>query len=106
MKDYKKLNSLDTLEKEMHLLELEAKVIEGKLNRNVDHLQENYLSMIMESIFSKREKAKDAKKRFWKQFIKTEGFNEAVNTFSENVAEKAGDVFNNIAEKFLRKKEH
>lgn len=106
MRDYKKINSLDALEKEAYLLELEAKVIGGKLNRNFDHLQENCLSMTLNSIFFNKEKAKDPKKSFWKRFVKTEGFNDVVNSFSENITAKAADIFSDIAEKFLRKKEH
>jgi hypothetical protein len=70
MTDYKKINSLDALEKEAHLLELKAKVIEERLNRNFDHLQENCLSMTLNSIFSNAGKAKDPKKSFWKRLSK------------------------------------
>jgi hypothetical protein len=105
MTNYKNINSLDALEKEVHLLELEAKVIEEKLNRNFNHLQENCLSMTFNSIFSTKGKTSGTKKSFWKRFVNTDGFNDAVETFSESVATKAGDVFSDIAEKFLHKKQ-
>ena len=105
MKDYNKISNLDSLEKEIHLLDLESKLIEEKLNRNINHLQKNGLSMTLNSIFCNEGKAKDQGKGFWESFFRTKGFNDTVHRFSETIVEKAAGAFADIAEKFLHKKE-
>lgn len=66
----KKIHNLVTLEREIYRLELKAKNIEEKMNRNFDHLHDNYLSMFLNSFFPKRKSCKEGVlirllKRLW-----------------------------------------
>lgn len=105
MKSYQKIHNIDSLEREIRLLDLKSKLLEEKLSRNFNHLQKNCLSMSMNSIFCNERKAKDPENSFWKTFLKTNGVREAVHTFSETVAGKAAGVFADMAEKIFHKKE-
>lgn len=51
MPNRKHINSLEALDKEIYRQRLKAKSLEKKLDENLDHLQENYGSMIRNSIF-------------------------------------------------------
>jgi hypothetical protein len=89
MKKTKNIHNLDTLEREIYRLKSEAKDIEEKLDRNLDHFQENYWSMTMNSFFCKDENKTNGEHSFGKNLFKHEGFNAVVNTIAENIADKA-----------------
>lgn len=54
MKKLKNIHNLDTLEREIYRLELEAKNIEQKFDRNFERLQNTGFSMFINSIFHRR----------------------------------------------------
>src|SRR5437870_1380368 len=104
MKKAKNIHDLDSLDRELYRLKLEAKKLEEKLDHNLDHLQENYLSMTMNSVFFRHENKKNGDNGFWKSFVRNEGFNSAVNTIAGNVASKAAEGLTDWMAKFVNKK--
>jgi hypothetical protein len=104
MKKEKNIRNLDSLDRELYRLKLEAKNLEEKLDHNLDHLQENYFSMTMNSVFCRHENKNNGDYGFWKSFVKNEGFNGAVNTIASNVASKAAEGLTDWMAKFLKRR--
>ena len=107
MKRTKNVRNLDSLERELYRLELDAKNIEGKLDHNLGHLQENFSSMAMNSLFcNKNNKEEDKESRFG-SFLKNEKINTVVNKITEHIADRAADGIDKLIDKiFARKKHH
>ena len=103
MKKAKNIHNLDTLEREIYRLRLEAKNIEEKLDRNLDHLQANYYSMTMNSIFGKSKQSDEGKSSFFDAFLKSESFNAAINKMTESVANKAAAGVEALVDKLFNK---
>ena len=103
MKKTKKIHGLDTLEREIYRLRLEAKNIEEKLDQNLDHLQENYWSMALNSFSCSKNTKHNGENGFWKNFTESEGFNSAINSIAGNVVEKAAEGLNGWMNKFFSK---
>lgn len=106
MKKTKSIHNLDTLEREINRLKSEAKNIEEKLDRNLDHFQQNYWSMTMNSFFCKDENKTNGEYSFSKNFFKHEGFNAAVNTIAENIADKATEGLQSWMHKLFGRSKH
>lgn len=106
MKKTKNIHNLDTLDREIYRLKLEAKGTEDKLDKNLDHLQENYWSMTMNSLFCRDDNKKSGENSFWKNVSKHEDFNAAVNTIAGNIADKASEGLHSWMKNFFSKKRH
>ena len=105
MKNIKKIHNLDTLEGEIYRLKSDAKNIEEKLDKNLDHFQENYWSMTMDSFFCKGNK-KDDTNSFRKNFFKNEDLKAAANTIAGNIADKASKRLYGWLNSFFGKNNH
>lgn len=106
MKNRTRIHNIDTLEREIYRLKLEAKNIEDKLDNNLDHLQENYVSMTMNSFFCKKEDKKKDGNGFWRSFVKNEGFTSAMNSIAGTIAAKAAEGLGDWINKFTQKQKY
>jgi hypothetical protein len=102
MKEKKNIHNLDSLEREIYRLKLQAKNMEGKLDKNLDYLQENYLSMTMNSFFCQD----DGKKSRGGSNFKHEGLNATINTIAGNIADKASERLHSWMNNFFGKSKH
>lgn len=105
MKKAKNIHNLDTLEREIYRLKLEARNIEEKLDNNLEHLQENYFSMTMNSIFRDKKQHDGEKTGFFESFFKSEAFAAALNKITESIASRTASGIENLVEKIFRKKQ-
>jgi hypothetical protein len=103
MKKNKHIRNIDTLEKEVYRLKLEAKNIEEKLDKNLDHLQENYFSMTMNSFFGHR-KHKEEPGSFFDSFVNSDGFRSAVNKVTDHIANNTAESLEKLVDKLFHKK--
>jgi len=107
MKKAKNIHNLDTLEKEIYRLKLEARNIEIKLDKNVEYLQYNYSSMFMNSFFHKRKHEEKERNSFFDSIFKNEAFNTTVNKITDRIADRAADAIDSLIDKiFHTGKEH
>lgn len=104
MKKAKNIHNLDSLEKEIYRLKLEAKNIEGKLEQNFEHLQDNYYSMTMNSFFKKSERHHEAKSGFFDSFFKSESFNAAIHKATDHIASRAAESIEDLVDKIIDRK--
>ena len=106
MKKAKKIHGIDTLEREIYRLQLEAKNIEQKLDHNLDHFHENYWSMALKSVTCKNDGQQHEKNGFWTTFLKHEGFNSVVNAVAGNIVKKAAEGLRHAMNDFFEKNVH
>jgi hypothetical protein len=104
MKKTKSIHNLDTLEKEIYRLQLEAMKMEQKFDRNFEHLQENYFSMFTNSFFHRRKKREEEGNSFFGSFFRNENFRAAVARVTDRLADKAAESIESLLEKIFHKK--
>jgi F0F1-type ATP synthase delta subunit len=102
----KNIHSLDSLEREIYRLRLEAKNIEKKIDHNLEHLQESFSSMAMNSFFRKKKTTEAEKDSFFGSFLKNEKLNAAFNKITDHIADRAAEVIDQLIDKFFHKKKH
>lgn len=104
MKKVKNIHNLDTLEKEIYRLKLEARNIEAKLENNFDYLQQNYSSIFMNSFSSKKKQEREKKNDFFDSLFKNENFYSAINKVTEHIANRAADGIDSLIDKIFHKR--
>ena len=104
MKKERNIHNLDSLEKEIHLLQLEAKQIAEKLDHNFDHLHENLVSMAMNSFFcSKKSKSHD-KENLFTELLNNDKMNSVIGKVTDRMAERAANGIDKLVDKVFSKK--
>ncbi|MEI9908206.1 MAG: hypothetical protein WDO71_00135 [Bacteroidota bacterium] len=104
MKKAKNIHSIDSLEREIYRLQVEAKSIEEKLDGSIDYLQRNYSAMFVNSIFAMRKDKEEGKSGFFDSFFKNEHFNAAVNKITDRIADRAGEGIDTLIDKIFHKR--
>lgn len=103
-----KIKNLDTLEKEIFRLRLEAKNKADKLEKNFDHLRNNYASMTMNTVFNRawrKETPKETlKEKLFGAFWENEKVNNGLNKILNYLAEKTADGIESLLDKILNRK--
>lgn len=106
MKKKSRIHNLDSLEKEIYRLQLEAKELEEKLQKGGEHLQANYASMFMNSFFRKKKRNAEERHRFFDFLFKNEHFTSVLSRIGEKVSDHSADRLINLIDRlFSRKKE-
>jgi len=104
-----KIRNLDTLEKEIYRLRLEAKNYENKLEESMDHLQKNYASMAINSVFRRPPEKDQGKERIKEKIFSSIWENERIRNGIDKIighlADKASEGIENLIDKVLHRKE-
>lgn len=103
MKPTKRIHNLDTLDREIYRLRLEAKNIEQKLDRNLDHFQEHYPSMAFHSFFSGKQRREEARSPFFDSLFRSEALSSVIGKFAEFAAGKAASAIEALLDKLSKK---
>ncbi|MES1217017.1 MAG: hypothetical protein ABUT20_15995 [Bacteroidota bacterium] len=98
-----KIKNIESLEGQIRRLQDKAKILEEKLDVNLDYLQDNYSSMIMGSIFNKEGIKNSFAGSFAGFFLGNEKLQEAVSNIVNNLAEKATIGLEKLSEKLTKK---
>lgn len=104
-----KIKNLDTLEKEIYRLRLEAKSFERKLEDNLDHLQKNYASMAINSVFGKSSEKESGKEKIKEKIFTSIWENEKIRNGIDKIighlADRAAEGIENLIDKILHRKD-
>lgn len=104
-----KIRNLDTLEKEIYRLRLEGKDYEKKLEDNLDHLQKNYASMAINSVFSRSSPKESGKERMKEKIFSSIWDNEKIRNGIDKIighlADRASEGIENLIDKILHRKD-
>lgn len=104
-----KIRNLDTLEKEIYRLRLEAKNYEKKLEENVEYLQKNYTSLALNSVFKRPSEKETGRERIKEKIFSTIWDNEKIKSGIDKIisqlAERASEGIENLIDKILHRKD-
>lgn len=107
----KKINSIESIDNEILRLQSKAKELENRLDNSLDFLQDNYSSMIMNSVFSKAGTLLPAGIKggiagtILSFILGNEKLVEAFSRVTNHLVEKAADGIDKLADKIVKKKE-
>jgi hypothetical protein len=107
----KKITSIETIDREIARLQLKAKDIEGELDKSLDYLQDNYSSMIMNSVFSGAANGISGGLKggvlstILGFILGNEKLVEAFSRVTNHLVDKAADGIDKLADKIVKKKE-
>jgi hypothetical protein len=96
-----KIKNIDTLEKEIYRLQLEARNCKDKLGKNLEHLQKHYASMTMNSFSSRNSSTKE---KIFSSIWENEKVRNGLDKIVSYVAEKASDGVERVLDKILHQK--
>jgi hypothetical protein len=99
-----KVHNLDTLEREIYRLKLEAKNIETLLDKNAGYLQRNFTSMMMNSICRKQKTKEEERHSFFDSVLKNEKLNNIINKMSGHIADRAAEGIESLLNKIFHSK--
>ncbi|HYM93079.1 MAG TPA: hypothetical protein VET23_02995 [Chitinophagaceae bacterium] len=104
-----KIKNLDTLEKEIYRLRLEAKNYEDKLEESLEHFQRNYTSMALNSVFSRSSQKESGKEKIKEKIFSSIWENEKIRNGIDKIigflAEKTTEGVENLIDKILHRKD-
>jgi hypothetical protein len=104
-----KIKNLDTLEKEIYRLRLEGKEYEKKLEDNLDHLQKNYASMAINSVFRRSSAKESGKERIKEKIFSSIWDNERIRNGIDKIighlADRAAEGIETLIDKILHRKD-
>jgi hypothetical protein len=98
-----KIKNTETLENEIRRLQAQAKVLEDKLDTNLDYLQNNYSSMIMGSLFNKEGIKNSFAGSIAGFFLGNEKLREAISNIVNTLAEKASAGIEKLSERLSKR---
>ena len=102
-----KINNVESLDQEIRRLQAKADKLEEKLDESLDYLQDNYSSMIMNSVLSKAAGGmKNGVAGTVLSFLLgNEKLVEAFSRIANHLIEKAANGIDILADKITRKKD-
>jgi hypothetical protein len=103
--DIKKIGSMGSLEKQIRRLKADAKRMEAQMDDNFAYLQENYISLVLNSVLPEKTTYKGIPATIISLFLEHERFRNTVVKLAEQLVDKASDGIDFITEKLSRKKD-
>lgn len=103
MKKTKNIHTLDSLEREIYRLRLEARETEEKLDSNFAYLHENFDTLLLNS-FSKRNKQEKDQSSSFISALKSHTLNAVINKMISHVADRMIKGIDNLACRLFRGK--
>lgn len=102
-----KITSVESLDREINRLQTKAKVLEAELDKSLDYLQDNYSSMIMNSVLAKATGGlKSGIAGTVLSFIlNNEKLANALSKIGGDLIDKAATGIDRLAEKMTKKKD-
>ena len=104
-KSRRKINNLQSLDKELYRLKMEARRMEEKLDGNFDHLQENFFSMAFNSFLHRRWYKESWSTNIVAGLLNNERLQSALSKLLSYVADKTGEGFDALLNRIFKKNE-
>jgi hypothetical protein len=101
----KKFENLQSLDREIRRLKLKAKQMENDFDDNFDHLQENYLPMVLNSVLPEKIRYKGIPATIISLFLEHDRFRNTVIKLAEEVIDRVSDGIDYLSEKLKRNKD-
>jgi hypothetical protein len=104
MKKGNNIHNLDTLEREIYRLRLEAKNREDKLDDNWEYLQKNFPKLLINSFSCTNKSKANGKESFFRSAFKNEKLNIFIDKIVDRFSDRAADGIDHLFEKIFHKK--
>lgn len=104
MKKGSNIHNLDTLEREIYRLRLEAKNKEDKLNDNFEHLQKHFPHLLINSFSCRKKYQNNREEDISGSIFKNEKLNLFINKIADKISERASDGIDHLFDKIFNKK--
>jgi hypothetical protein len=82
------IHSLDSLEKEIYRLQLEALEKEKKISENMEYLHDNASTILFNTLFRKK---RGSEQKMKGNFFKTEKFERIISKFADRLTDRAAN---------------
>jgi hypothetical protein len=100
----KNIHNLDSLEREIYRLRLEAKNMEQQLDKNLSYLQKHYSSMTLHSIFQQKEPKELLKEKILHSVWENEKLQQALGKIVDHLVDKTVEGAETVFDKVFHKK--
>lgn len=97
----KKIRNLNQLEKEIHRQKLRAKELELKIDGQLDHFQDHFLSMAAQSLLKKTGPAAG----FLQLILENDSVQQGLQQLSSRLSEKLTHLIESLLSRFSKNKE-
>lgn len=101
MKHSNSIHDLNSLEKEIYRLQLEANVLAKQLEKDLDHLRSNFFSLAKNSF--KKEKKEEGSPSFFDKLMKNEHIKGAVSGIADRITGHAAEAINGLIDRLFKK---
>src|SRR5690349_4849997 len=104
MKKKDTIHNLDTLEKEIYRLRLEARLKEVHLSENWDQLIRDFPEVLTNSIFCRESANENGKKTFGQKLFNNDRRNAFLDRFFEKFSDRITEKLDELLEKVFQKR--
>ena len=102
MKSTKHINSLHSLEKEIYRLQLASKELTRLLEKDQDHLRDNFFKLAKNSIKKERNKVED-NSSFIDHLLNNDRVKEAVSGITDRITDHTTEAINHLVDRLFQK---
>ena len=104
----RKIKDIASLDKEIRRMQAKAQALEGKLDESLDYLQDNYSSLIMNSVFQGAGNMSvkgSVAGTVAGMLLANERMQAVLSKITTNLVDKAADGLEKLADKFAKKED-
>jgi hypothetical protein len=102
----KNIHNLDSLEREIYRLSLEAKKKEEEIDNNFDYLRSNFGSLLINSFSCKMKKNAEQKSGLFESTLKDETLKSAFTKVTDHITNRTIEGIDELITRMFRKKHH
>lgn len=104
MKKTKNIRNTGTLEREIYRLTLECRNTEAQLDKNFDYLQENFSTLLMNSVGAPQKSRTEEKDGFFASLLKNKAVQVVLDKLTGHIAGRVADGLGSLAERAFHRK--
>ncbi len=106
MKKVNKIHNLDSLEREIYRLRIEAARKEKNLSENITYLRENATRLFVNTFRGKYKPETDEKRNENGSFFRIAGLNSIFSKIADRIANRAADNIDDLIDRIFHKQKH
>jgi len=102
--EFRNIRDFDTLDRKIRKLKATAKALEQQWDENFDYLQDNYKTLVKNSIFKTPSASESMGGSIVQSFINNDRLRNSINRIIEHFAVKAAGWIDSFADRIIEKK--
>jgi len=97
------IQNFQALETEIYREQLRAKMLEDRMDQQVNHFKKHYRTMIVNSIFRKETHEEENSGSWLQAILQHESVQHSMGKVADHLAEKASDKLNALIDRLMKK---